>query len=327
MKILCTLPMHAAGLQLLPPGSEVVTASDTRADTLRALLGDADVLVVRSMLPADLFDTPHRLRGVVRHGAGLDFIPVEAATAQALPVANVPGANAQAVVEYCAASLLTWARRLDLAAATLRTDGWDAARRHTARASELRGKTVGIVGVGTIGGALARLCREGFGMHVLGHQPRLDLLPAGVEGVPLDTLLARSDYVVLCCPLTADTRGLIDAARLRRMPSHAVLVNAARGAVVVEADLLAALRERRIRGASIDVFDPQPLPPGHPLLALDNAILTPHLGGLTDESTAAMSVGTARQILQLMAGEPPTHLVNPQIWDQSLARRAAAARA
>lgn len=322
VKILCTLPMHAAGLRLLEDVAEVAVVPDSSADTLIGAIGDVDYLVVRTMLPQNLFDYPQRLKGVVRHGTGLDLIPMESATAKAIPVANVPGANAQAVVEYCIGSMLSWARRLDLMASTLRSKGWSEARQHSVRASELWGKTVGIVGVGTIGASLARLCKEGFGMRVLGHQRRLDRLPPFVEGMDLDALLAESDYVVLTCPLTHATHGLISQRRLQRMRPHAVLINAARGAVVDETALAAVLRERRIRGASLDVFETQPLPASHPFWMLENVALTPHVGGLTEESNATMSIGTARQILQLIAGEMPTHLVNPEVWDRAMARRA-----
>lgn len=322
VNVLCTLPMHPAGLELLQGKANISVLLDSGRQTLLRCLAQADYLVVRTALPADVFEAPNRLRGVVRHGTGLDLIPVASATAHGIPVANVPGANAQAVVEYCAASLLTWARRLDLLTSRMRSDGWDAARRHADAATELSGKTIGIVGVGDIGAALARVCADGFGMRVLGHQRRLDRLPGFVQGMALDPLLQASDYVVLTCPLTHDTEGLIDAARLRRMQPHAVLVNAARGAVVDENALAVALRERWIRGASLDVFGSQPLPTSHPLQRLENALLTPHVGGLTQESAVAMGVGTARQLLQLMAGQRPSHLVNPEVWPSAMARRA-----
>lgn len=316
MKVLCTLPMDPAGMALLEGHATVEVVADQKADTLYRAIGDADFLVVRSLLPPDIFDQPNRLRGVVRHGTGLDLIPVESATQHGIPVANVPGANAQAVAEYCLASMILWARRLDRIAGALRSEGWNPARAQTASATELAGKTVGIVGVGTIGARLAQICCAGFGMKVLGYQRNLNRLPENVTGAALDSLLAASDYVVLTCPLTAETRGLLDARRLRLMKAGAVLINAARGPVVDEDALAVALREGWIKGATLDVFGEQPLPPGHIYFGLDNVILTPHVGGLTAESTAEMSVGTARQILQLMRGERPEHLVNPEVWNR-----------
>jgi D-3-phosphoglycerate dehydrogenase len=258
---------------------------------------------------------------VVRNGTGLDLIPVESATAHAIPVANVPGANAQAVVEYCVGSFLALSRRFELMNDTLRAAGWAAARAHSTATTEMAGKTVGIVGLGTIGAALARVCRDGFGMRVLGYQPNVGKMPAFVEPADLDTLFSESDYVSLNCPLNAGTRHLVHADRLRRMKPDAVLVNASRGAVIDENALALALRERWIKAAAVDVFTEQPLRRDHPFLRLDNIILTPHAAALTRESSEKMSIGAAQQILQLLAGERPRHLVNPEVWDRYAIRR------
>lgn len=319
--VLCTLPIDRAGVALLTPVANVVVPENDRADTLRNALAEADMLVVRTMLPADIFERPNRLLGVVRNGSGLDMIPVDSATAHGIPVANVPGANAQAVVEYCVGSFLQLARRFDTMDRTLRTDGWAAARALVSGASELRGKTVGIVGLGSIGAALAVVCASGFGMRVLGYARRRETIPSFVEAVDLDTLVASSDFLSLNCPLTPETRHLIDEKRLRSMKRTAMLVNASRGAVVDESALVRALSERWIAGAALDVFETQPLRADHPLLKADNVILTPHAAALTAESSEKMSVGAARQVLQLLAGERPDHLVNPEVWDRYQQRR------
>ncbi|WP_420994775.1 hydroxyacid dehydrogenase [Cupriavidus sp. 30B13] len=319
--ILCTLPMHASGAALLAPVAELVVAPDTGADTLRRMVRDADYLLVRSHLPADLFDGAPRLKGVVRNGTGLDMIPVEAATALGIPVANVPGANAQAVAEYCIGAFLALARRFGAMDAALRGAGWAEARALSAPTVELAGKTAGIVGLGNIGGRLARICAEAFGMTVLASQPGEASLPAFATRATLDDLLRQSDFVSLNCPLTPQTHHLLDEARLRAMKPTAFLVNAARGEVVDEAALARALGERWIAGAALDVFARQPLARAHPLLALDNVILTPHAASLTQESSEKMSTGAARQLLQLMAGERPEFLVNPQAWDGHASRR------
>jgi D-3-phosphoglycerate dehydrogenase len=321
LKILCTLPMDPAGIALLEAVADFAVAPDPSAEALYQTIGDADLLLVRTQLPADLFDRPNRLLGVVRNGTGLDLIPVESATAHGIPVANVPGANTQAVVEYCLAGFLAFARGLEHINGAMRAGGWSAARARASGSSELFGKTVGIVGVGAIGSALARACKEGFGMRVVGYQRNPGNMPAFVEPVPLDTLFETSDYVSLNCPLTPETKHLVNADRLRRMKPDAVLVNAARGAVVDEAALAAALRERRIRGAAVDVFSQQPLPQDHPLLGIDNAILTPHAASLTQESLGKMSKGAARRMLQIISGERPDNLVNPEVWERYQIRR------
>lgn len=287
-------------------------APDARPETLRRLVADADVLVVRSALPADLLDHAPRLRGIVRHGVGVDMIPMEAANARRLPVANVPGSNRHAVAEHAMGALMTLRRHTVRMDTLLRRAGWSASRALADAAGELHEQVLGIVGLGEVGTRIAEIAHHGYGMHVLGHQRRLDALPAYVSGVVLDDLLRRSDAVVLACPLTDATRGLLGARRLALMPPHAVLINVARGAVVDEAALIAALRERRIAGAALDVFDTQPLPADHPLLALDNVLLTPHAAGLTVQSMKRMSLGTAAAVRHLLAGRLPRHIVNAE---------------
>ena len=321
--VLCTLPLHAAGLKLLEGVAEVVVAPDTRAETLYAMIGKADILLVRSQLPADLFDRPNQLIGVIRNGTGLDLIPVGAATQHGIPVANVPGANVQTVAEYCVAAMLAMTRKIETMHGALREQGWGEARVHTERTADLHGKTVGIVGLGDIGTKLAAICHLGFGMRVLAYQPRPKPKADYVETMPLDALLAQSDFVSLNCPLTPETRHLLDARRIGLMRESAVLINAARGPIADEAALADALSGHRLGGAVIDVFSQQPLPRDSAFLGLDNMLLTPHAAGLTPESFAAMSTGAARQMLQLFANQRPTHLVNPEVWDGFLARRTA----
>lgn len=309
-RVLLTGPMDPEGERLIAELAELVRAPDARPDTLRRLVADADVLVVRSALPADLFEHAPRLRGVVRHGVGVDMIPMAAANARRIPVANVPGSNRHAVAEHAIGAVSMLRRRTARMDMLLRQAGWDASRALADEAGELHDQLLGVVGVGEIGTRIAEIAHHGYGMRVLGHQRRLQTLPAFVEGVGLDALLARSDAVVLACPLTESTRGLIDARRLSLMPRHAVLVNVARGAVVVEDALLAALQARRIGGAALDVFDEQPLRADHPLLSLDNVVLTPHAAGLTRQSMRCMSLGAAAEVRRLLAGELPRNLVN-----------------
>jgi D-3-phosphoglycerate dehydrogenase / 2-oxoglutarate reductase len=299
---------------MLAPAADVRVAPDPSAEALRRALPEADFLVVRTMLPADLLDTSHRLQGIVRHGTGLDMVPLEAATRQGIPVANVPGANAQAVAEYVVGTFFQLARRFASLDATLRHDGWSASRKLAGSAMELAGRTVGIIGVGDIGSRIARICALGLDMKVLAHQRRTSRLPKYVRSVSLDELMARSDFVTLNCPLTAETYQMIDARRLGLMKPTAFLVNGARGEVVDEAALVRALREHAIAGAAVDVYAVQPLTPAHPFLGLSNILLSPHVASLTEESARAMSLGTAERLLNLMRGEQPPDLVNPEVW-------------
>ncbi len=323
-KVLLTNPIDPSGARIINDVADIVVAPDAKPATFHRMIGDADVLVVRSHLPADLFDRPHRLRGIVRHGVGLDMIPMEAATAQGIPVANVPAVNAGAVAEYCVSGMLLLIRRMHRLDRDLRATDWNTSRQVVDDASELCGRTVGIVGVGNVGRRVAEICHAGFRMRVLGNQRRLDALPDFVSGVDLDTLFRESDFIVLNCPLTSATDNLVNAARIGIMKRTAFIINAARGQVIDEDALVAALRVRSIAGAVLDVYREQPLRRDHPLLTLENVILTPHAAGLTQESMQRMSEGAAHEVVRLLAGERPVNLVNPEVWDEYIARRRAA---
>ncbi len=320
--VLLTAHMDAAGVALLQPHAEVRLASAVDHATLRREAASAAVMVVRAYLPADIFEHTPRLLACVRQGAGVDMIPLEAATAHGVIVSNVPGINAQAVAEYCVAQFLWLGRRIGRIDGMLRREGWATARALGGEVCELRGKTVGIVGVGHIGARIAAICHLGLGMRVLGYRRRLDELPAIVEAAALDRIFADSDFIALCCPLTPESRHLADARRIGLMKPTAVLVNVARGAVVDQAALVAALRERRIGGAGLDVFEEQPLMPGDPLFGLDNAVLTPQLAGMSVESERRMSVIAAEDTLRILAGEKPVNFFNPEVWPAAQQRRA-----
>jgi len=229
-------------------------------------------------------------------------------------VANLPGINAQSVAEYCAMAMLMLSRRIVSITATLRSASWDEARLLGAEARELAAMTVGIVGVGQIGTRLARLCHHGFNMRVLGHQRRLEELPAEARAASLEDLLRESDFIVIACPLTPQTRYLFNAQRIAAMKPTAWLINIGRGAVIQEEALVQALTEKRIAGAMLDVYEHYRLAPGHPLFSLDNVILTPHLAAVTRESRSRASVAAAHEMLRILAGERPHNLVNPEAW-------------
>jgi len=321
LRILLTNAIDPAGHRILASAAEVVVAKALDAQTLRGLVAEVDGIVVRAQLPEDIFEHARRLCGVVRHGAGVDMIPIDAATTHGIPVANVPGVNAEAVAEYCISGMLLLVRRMHLIDRELRESDWHTSRKFADSAIELKGSTVGVIGVGSVGTRIAEICHHAFRMRVLGYQRRLDALPAFVEPTMLDELLAASDFVVLSCPLTAETRNLIDAERVRRMKIGARLVNVARGPVIDEAALVDALRERRIDGAVLDVYQQQPLARDHPLLGMQNVIVTPHVAGITDESMRQMSEAAALDLLRMIAGKRPKNLVNPEVWAAYSARR------
>ncbi len=312
--ILLTNAIHPDGVALLASFATVVVAPDTGPDTLRRLAADADGLIVRALLPDDILDHAPRLRALVRHGVGMDFVPVAAATARGVPVTSMPGANARAAAEYAMSALLHLRRGLGANDTLLRREGWHVARAAGSRLGEIGGSTLGIVGLGAIGRRVAETARLGFGMTVLGTTRSPRALPEGVEPVPLDALFERSDAVVLACPLTSETRGLVDRARLARMKPHAVLVNVSRGGVVDTGALADALSAGTLGGAALDVFDDEPLPADSPLFAVPTLLLTPHIAGLTAESSRALGLGAAEDMRRILRGERPSNLVNPEVW-------------
>ena len=315
-RVLLTDPIDASGEELLRArGAEVVRAPEGSSATVKRLAAEADGIIIRSKLPDDIFEAAPRVRAVTIHGTGIDLVPLASANARGVLVANLPGSNAQSVAEYCVLAMLMLARNIAAINAAMHTRPWDEARRLAAPAREITGLTVGVVGVGEIGGRVAQICARGFGMRVLGNQRRLDRLPPEAQGAGLDELVAQSDFIVIACPLNPQTHHLFDAARLGAMKSSAWLINVGRGPVIDEQALIEALRARRIAGAMLDVYEHYRIEAGHPLLALDNVLLTPHLAGSTRESRARAAVRAADETLRMLAGERPRNLVNPEAWD------------
>jgi D-3-phosphoglycerate dehydrogenase len=318
--VLLTDPIAPEGEEILAKAVRIIRAPDSAADTTRRLAREADGIIIRSKLPEDIFEVAPRVRAVCVHGAGTDLVPVASATERGVMVANVPGLNAQSVAEFAVMGMLMLARNIVPITQALRSGPWDEARRGGSQSMELQGTTAGIIGVGEIGRRLARICRQGFGMRVLGHQRRLDRLPADAQPAPLDPLLAESDFVVIACPLTPETRHLINARTLASMKKSAWLVNIGRGAVIDENALVRALRERRIAGAMLDVYEQYRLSPEHELRNLDNVILTPHLAGVTVAARTRSGIGSAEEMVRMMAGERPRNFVNPEAWEAACAR-------
>jgi len=312
-RVLITDLIDPAGVALLAASVEVVNPPDTDPATLRALGREVDAVVTRSRLPDDLFDAAPRIRAVTIHGVGTDLVNLTSASEHGIMVANIPGGNAQSVAEYCLMAIMVLARNFRAIDRKLRSEAWDTARALAGNALEVSGKTLGIVGVGHIGKRLAKMCAGGLSMRVLGNQRRLEALPEGVEPAPLDRLLAESDFVVLTCPLTPETHHLMNAARLASMKKSAFLINVGRGAVIDESALVEALRKNTIAGAMLDVYEHYRLEPGHDLLSLPNAVLTPHLAGSTRESRKRVGCIAAEETLRMLRGHFPTSFVNPQV--------------
>ncbi|HQY28136.1 MAG TPA: hydroxyacid dehydrogenase [Burkholderiaceae bacterium] len=281
---------------------------DDRAGLL-ARVATADALIVRNRTRVDreLLAAAPRLRAVGRLGVGLDNIDVAGCEAAKVAVFPATGANSLPVAEYVLATAMVLLRGAYLSSAEVAAGQWPRPRMSQGR--ETAGKTLGLVGFGGIGQLTAKLA-QGLGMRVLASDPLLSADSAiwadtGAGRRELDALLGEVDVLSLHVPLTSATRGLIDAARLARMKPDAVLINTARGGVVDEAALAAALRVGRLGGAALDVFDDEPLAAGSPLAGVPNLILTPHIGGVTRESNERVSSLIARRVGEFLRSSAP----------------------
>jgi D-3-phosphoglycerate dehydrogenase len=285
--------------QLKEPGWTVLTA-DQLDGKLDAHLESADALIVRSAVQADakLLEHAKKLRVIGRAGVGVDNIDLDAATHKGIAVMNTPGANAVAVAEHTLGMMLAMARHLCRADALMHAGKWE---KKSLQGTELRGKTLGIVGLGRVGMEVARRARA-FGMEIVGHDPFVSLAVAKEQAIrmtTLDELYAAADYITLHVGLTPQTAGMISESSIAKMKKDVRLVNCARGELVNEADLAHALKEGRVAAAALDVFAEEPLK-SSPLLALANVILTPHIGGSTHEAQDAVGVQIAQQVREYL---------------------------
>lgn len=311
--IFSTHPLHPAAEAMLKAAGDLRIASAPDPETLLQEGRGAGIVIVRAPVPPAFFEDAPALRAAIRHGAGLDMVPIDAATRAGVLVANVPAVNAPTVAEHVFLVTLILLRRFRLMDRELRQTGWAAGRGQSDGAADLGGRTVGIVGMGNVGKAIFRIAKFGFGLEVVATSRSPESVPDGARFLLVDDLVATADIVVLCCPLTPETTGLLNAGRIGRMKSDAILVNVSRGPVIDDQALIEALREGRIGGAALDVFSTQPLPLDHPYFSFDNVIVTPHLAGLTDESMMRMGTGAANEALRVLKGELPVNLRNPQV--------------
>jgi glyoxylate reductase len=280
-----------------PPASEFAVRA-AHAEGLLTLLADA--------VTANLIDAAPRLRAISNYAVGVDNVDVAAATARAIPVGHTPDVLTETTADLTMALMLGAARRVVEGDALVRRGEWRTWDPGLLLGHDLCDATVGIVGIGRIGRAVARRV-EGFGAEVL--------YSGRVAGVPLDELLERSDFVTLHCPLTPETRGLIDAAALARMKRDAYLINTARGPIVDTAALIEALRDGAIAGAALDVTDPEPLPGDHPLLQAPNLLVLPHLGSATHATRERMADLAVDNLLAGLAGVRMPQCVNPEVYE------------
>jgi len=265
----------------------------------------------------EVLDMAPGVKAIAKMGAGLDTVDIDAATRHNAIVFHTPGANNQAVADHTFALMLNVARKIIYCDRSLREKRWE----HTKiMGLEIWQKTLGLIGLGAIGRCVAQRAK-GFEMKVVAHDPYWPEAFAagqGIERIAIDELLKVSDVISIHAPLTPENRGMIDARALKTMKPSAILINAARGGIVNEADLYQALKDKVIAGAGIDVFETEP-PGDSPLLELDNVVLTPHTAAFTFEGMNNMSVGAVEQLIEYQKGNKPAHIVNPEAFDtQSL---------
>ena len=281
-----------------------------RDESIAALVVESDFVF------EDTFEGAPRLKfvGVCRNATYQ--IDVEAATRHEVVVVNTPARNAQAVAEHALGLMFALARRIPFAHNYVTGGRWKnpAAPYIEMRGAELAGRTLGIIGLGAIGRSLVTMA-SGIGMRCIAYDPYAAKDPS-IAMMELDPMLSDTDFVSIHAPLTPETHGLLDARRLGLMKPTSYMVNLSDAQIVSESALVSALRNRSIAGAAMDVFEAQPLPPNSPLRSLDNIVLTPHLGGATEETVERHSEMMSTDLLRFLRGERPINLVNPDAWNQ-----------
>ncbi|MBA4115580.1 MAG: D-glycerate dehydrogenase [Rubrobacter sp.] len=328
-RVLVTREIPEAGLRPLEEFDVTVLSEkpSERDELLEAAKGAAGVLsTLTENIDAEFMDAAGEdLKVVANLAVGYDNIDFNAARERGVVVTNTPEVLNETTADTAFMLLLAAARRLGEGERIVRAGEWEAWGPKMLLGPDVWGKRLGMLGLGGIGQALSRRAK-GFGMEILyynrsrNEEAEKEL---GAQYLDLDELLRTCDFFSIHTPLTEETKHLIGAPEFEKMKPEAVLVNTSRGPVVDEAALLAALRERRIGGAALDVYGTQPLPPEHPFRGLPNVLLTPHSAGLSQEAVVRMSTVAAEETLRILAGARPENFTNPEAWPAAQARRRA----
>lgn len=312
MKVLAADGVSTKGISLLQDaGFEVVIKDKLPADELLAIIPDFDALIVRSAskVTAEVINAGKNLKIIGRAGVGVDNIDVPAATARGIIVINSPGGNTIAATEHTMGMMLACSRHIPIANETTQKGEWN---RKKYVGVELRGKTIGIVGLGRIGAGIAKRCAA-FDMRVIGYDPYVNEERAasmGVKLMDLDGIIAESDFITVHMPLTPETKNMFNKDNICKMKKGVRLINCARGGIINEQDLADAVKSGQVAGAAIDVFTSEPLEENHPLRGVPGIVLTPHLGASTEEAQIGVSVDVAEGICAALKGEPVMTAVN-----------------
>jgi D-3-phosphoglycerate dehydrogenase len=317
--------MHPEGDELLRSYADVRTFSSLDSGTVVRESQDAVAIIGRTPLKIDgaILDALPTVRVLTATGSGVDCFDVAAATERGVPVLHNPGVGATPIVEYALGAMVAVAKRFrDRDLAVRNGSPWEP--KSNFMALEISGKTLGVVGLGHIGGEVARRAQAAFGMRVLGYDPIVPderLAELGVERRTLPELLSEADVVSLHVPLTSATRHLISTAELRTMRPESILVNASRGGVVDEAALVAALEDGHLYGAAVDVFETEPAPADHPLTKFPNVLVSPHVAGMSVEANRKLAVAVARNLIDALEGRRPPHIADPSAWPPARATK------
>jgi D-3-phosphoglycerate dehydrogenase len=309
--------LHEEALARLSKAGQVTVLGDETDATLLAEIRDADALLVgiKPRVTRSLIELAGRLKHIARQGVGVDLVDLQAATEHGIMVTNVPDVTSDSVAEFTMTLLLSLAKNIIRCDRAVKKGQWVERAVLIQDNIELNGKTHGIVGLGRIGGRVAIRCKA-FGMRVLYYKRNRDLnfeRSAGVEYVPLETLLRESDSISLHLPLTNETTNLIDQPQFESMKRTVLLINQARGKVVNEEALVRALREGKIGGYGTDVYECEPPDPKSELLRFTNVVAAPHLGGATREARLRANMVVAEDVIRVIRGEAPKNLVNREV--------------
>ncbi len=312
-KVLIVQPIHESGIRLLKKEVEVILAPDSSVETVcKEIKGIHGVIVRTAPFTREIIESADKLKVIGRHGVGVDNIDIKTASKRGIPVVHTPNANMVSVAEHTIGFILALAKRLVISDKATREGNF--ALREEFAASDLDGKTLGIVGAGRVGSTLAKKCKVAFNMKVLSYDPYLSPEKAKEMEVSLcdslPELLKESDFVSIHVPLTKDTRDLIGEKELKFMKPTAFLINVGRGRIVDEKALAKALKEEWIAGAASDVFSQEPPDPDNPLLKIENIILSPHMAALTKECVIRMATGVAQGVLDVLRGNKAKYIAN-----------------
>lgn len=305
-----TEPLLDEGIKILRTIGEVRVIENTNPENLKAEIRNADAIVVKfARITKEYLDDAHRLKVIAKHGVGTDNIDVEGATERGIWVVNVPAANADSVAEFTIGLILAITRRIPEGVQQIKEGKWE---RELLLGLELTGKTLGIIGFGTIGQKVARKIK-GFDMKLLTYDPFVSKERAAELGavlVDLDTLLRESDIITLHLPLNKETRGLIGERELKMVKPSSFLINAARSEIVDKKALISAIKEKRLAGVALDVFETEPPPSNDELLALPNVYATPHIAAMTQQVQENIAITVCSDVVRVLKGEAPVNAIN-----------------